>query len=509
VPPRKVDLRKPMQSTKAASVKKVDLPASKSTVQHDGNKLSSKPSEQQQHKPADTKSNKQAKRLSDGQVLEGYINRKDRQGMQTALQHILKVGGADMVADAFVVLESMRYNPEELQRWITQGGEVPVKTNPGKSNVGGSRQTPRAPQSEWSPVEDALDKLKNLRHSAGEWLDFSKHVSRNQIKTMLDSSNGLDESDVDSKLPYKDAQALDKYLKASDIRSTKRLMKDMLIDGGLSRVESALGELQTLGYDPVKVQKLLEGDVSSPIKSRVGAEREEQLSNEISETEDVSNPIQPKRQAERKEQFSNDFGEEDDMPSFLKQEKDDMPSFHKPERAAEHKEKLSKEILEDEELSSPAQMPAKNEPSMVDQVKTTNQAQIDAQILEGDLMGADRDGMKQAVALLNGEGGRERVQAALGQLNVMGYNPSSVQDWLAGTEHTPVKRSKEEQAEKKSNKSEEPLSVHDKSETQPAADEEDVDASLVLLLKKASVVQAKQLKAPHSVTHTALRVASP
>jgi hypothetical protein len=253
---------------------------------------------------------------------------------------------------------------------------------------------------------------------------------------------------------------------------------------------------------------LLEGDDPSPIKSKRGAKHKKQFSNEFPEAEDVSSPIQPREEAERKEQFSKDFSEEGDMPGFIKPERDDMPSFIKPDRPAEHKEQFSNEFSEDEELSSSVQLPAKKEPSMVAQTKTSNQAQIDAQILEGDLMGADREGMKQAVALLNGEGGQERVQAALGQLHVMGYDPSAVQNWLAGTEHLPVKRSTEEPAETDSLKSEGPLSLHDKSETQLGADE-DVDTSLALLLKKASVVQKEQLKVPHSVPHSALRAASP
>eukprot|EP00930_Biecheleria_cincta_P013046 TRINITY_DN1182_c0_g1_i1.p1 TRINITY_DN1182_c0_g1~~TRINITY_DN1182_c0_g1_i1.p1 ORF type:complete len:1203 (+),score=273.17 TRINITY_DN1182_c0_g1_i1:177-3611(+) len=496
---RKVDLRMSTQSNHiaaAASAKKNDPPASKSTMQHFANKPSGKPSEEQ-HKLADSKSNKQVQRPSDAQSLERYILRKDRGGMKTALQNILKVGGAEKVTDAFVVLESMKYNPEELQRWIMQGGEVPVKMISRQSNKGDSHQAANLPNSEWSPVKDALDTLINFRHSAGEWLDFSKHVSKDQIKNMLESSNGLEESDVGSKLPNEDAQALDKYLRVDDIRSTKRHMKDMLIDGGLSRVESALGELQALGYDPVEVQKLLEGDASSPIKPKMGSKHKEQFSKEISEEEDVLSPVKPKSEAVRKEQFSTGISGEDDVSSLIE-----------PESAAEHEDEFSTEFSEDEDLSSPVQTPTKEQPPMVAQAKAANQAQIDAQILEGDLTGADGDDMKQELALLNSDGGEERVQAALGQLHAMGYNPSSVQNWLAGTERLPVKQSNGEPADAYLNKSEEPSSVHDRSAMQMEADE-DVDASLEVLLKKASMVQAEHMKAPHSVTHTALRAASP
>lgn len=140
-------------------------------------------------------------------------------------------------------------------------------------------------------------------------------------------------------------------------------------------------------------------------------------------------------------------------------------------------------------VSSPEKLPepattetsADGDSSEIDeQAGNLNLAKFDAELLEGDIIGADLIGMKDAMQMILGQGGHQRLQAALKALGNCGYDSVSVESWLAGRTGPPVREKQAGKDEKKMQKA----SIHPWGHSQTQEERTDADVSTIVSYMK-------------------------
>jgi len=197
------------------------------------------------------------------------------------------------------------------------------------------------------------------------------------------------DSNADDKVSESDGLKLKKYYLAGDAESMKKFMQLMLKNDGVPRVESAFSELHRLGYDALKVHAWMD-------HARHSRPPPQRLDEIVARKAKLS--VGTKATSSEKVQL----------------------------RKAE-KQSLA---LSREKISEPTSEVAE---------QADNQAEIDAQLFEGDIIGSDSNGMKDVMELILSQGGQQRLAASLAALESRGYDSAVVESWLAGKTGPPVK----------------------------------------------------------------------